>query len=190
MFPIRQYDPEQAKSLLKMADRERLQADSPHNQLEAGWVEGATAYAAQAAAGGVTIKVVTVDPSLYYTPQGPDGGYLSYPMFTETPGAAPPCRASRAITSQTYGPRVSRTKPILATRKPTSSLFDALGETDKAKAQEKWIAVQKLQYERGGSIIFGIGDYVDGYAKRVRGVQTNAGGWVNNSNVSKAWLAA
>ena len=69
-------------------------------------------------------------------------------------------------------------------------MFDAIGELDSAKAAEKWNGIQKILYDRGGSITFGVGDYVDGYAKRVRGVKTTAAGWVNNSDVSKAWLTA
>jgi len=46
---------------------------------------------------------------------------------------------------------------------------DALGETDPAKAQIKWHAVQEQQAQQGGYLIPANPNYLDAYASHVRG---------------------
>lgn len=174
--------------MLKAAGYEDLTLTLYTSNVNAGFVEGATAYATQAAAAGVKVKVVTVDPSIYYTSQGPAGGYLSYPMFTEFPGGGSSVPSLTWIYLVEGWTKATDNETHYGTAQTDKLLFDAIGELDPSKAQEKWNAVQHAYYERGGSITFGIGDYIDGYGKNVRGVQTNSGGWVNNFNVANAWL--
>jgi peptide/nickel transport system substrate-binding protein len=189
VFPIRKYDPEQAKSLLKAAGYDGLTVTQYTSPLSPGWVEGATDYAQQAAKGGVQVKLVNVNPSIYSTPQGPAGGYGKYPMYSDAPGGG---SGVPSLTQQSLILFLS-TAPYngnhFGDAQTDKVLLDAVGELDDTKAQEKWTAFQKIIYERGGSIVYGVPNYLDGYGKRVRGVHTTAAGPVNNFNVSKAWLA-
>ena len=187
VFPIHQYDPERARSLLKAAGWANLTHNLLTSNLTQGWIEGATVYAAQAAAAGVKLDLVPVEGSIYYTPQGPEGGYLRYPMFTEVYYSTTTLALTYLLEVWSKGPYNQTHYGDAYTDK---LMFDAMAELDEAKAQEKWYAVQKLQYDRGGSVIFGNAAYVDGYAKHVRGARTTPSGWLNNNDVSKAWLAA
>ena len=56
-------------------------------------------------------------------------------------------------------------------------LFDAWGEQDKAKADDKWHAVQQRQFDAGGYIIYADFAYVDGYRPNVGGLDASFGGW-------------
>ena len=187
-FPIRGHDPERAKSLLKAAGQENLQLTLLTSPQFDGMVQGATLYAQQAAAAGVKIRIQTVPAATYFTSQGPDGGYLKYPMFTSTTG---PGNALPNLTVA-YTEFVWSKGPFNETHfgspQADKLLFDAIGETDASKAQDKWNSVQKLQYDEGGMVGFGTAAEVDGYAKRVRGVHTGLNGPVGNRDLTKAWL--
>jgi peptide/nickel transport system substrate-binding protein len=188
VFPVRKYDPEQAKSLLKAAGHENLKLTLYTSHYASGMVEGATAYAQQAAAGGVKIKTVTVDPSIYYTSQGPAGGYFKYPMMVSSSSGGGWLPAMNAYYLVTAYSKSTTPETHFGDAQTDKLLFDAIGELDQTKAQEKWNTFLKPVYERGGWINFGNIDYVDGYSKKIRGVQTGKNGWVNNFAIGKAWL--
>ncbi|HWI74890.1 MAG TPA: ABC transporter substrate-binding protein [Baekduia sp.] len=188
VFPVRKYDPEQAKSLLKQAGQENLSLTLYTSSVSPGLVEGATAYAQQAAKGGVKIKVSRVSPSLYYTAQGPAGGYMSYPFFAEFPGGGSSVPSLTSVYLTNIWTKGGSNETHFGNAQTDKLLLDAIGELDQSKAQEKWNAIQKAQYDGGGSVTYGAAEYVDGYTRRVRGVETNRAGWVNNFNVSKAWI--
>jgi ABC-type transport system substrate-binding protein len=151
-------------------------------------VEGTTAYAQPAAAGGVKIKTVTVDPSIYYTSQGPAGGYFKYPMMVSSSSGGGWLPAMNAYYLVTAYSKSTTPETHFGDAQTDKLLFDAIGELDQTKAQEKWNTFLKPVYERGGWINFGNIDYVDGYSKKIRGVQTGKNGWVNNFAIGKAWL--
>ena len=55
-------------------------------------------------------------------------------------------------------------------------LFDALSETNDATAEQKWYAVQELQFDQGGYIVTNNFNWLDAYAPKVRGIQTTPPG--------------
>lgn len=69
-------------------------------------------------------------------------------------------------------------------------LYDAMAELDPSKAQDKWHAVQELQFNQGGYIITNNVSNLDAYSKRVRGVQSTSAGPCNNYDFSVGWLAS
>jgi hypothetical protein len=64
-----------------------------------------------------------------------------------------------------------------------------MAETDPAKAQEKWHAVQEQQVKEGGYLLPASFNWLDAYAPNVRGVVTNSAGACANYDFHKAWLA-
>ncbi|HWI70961.1 MAG TPA: ABC transporter substrate-binding protein, partial [Baekduia sp.] len=189
VLPVRRHDPEQARSLLQTAGHSDLTVTIYTSDLAAGWVDGATLYAQQAAAGGVKVKVVKVNPSVYYTTQGPAGGYLSYPIDIGDPGVGSSIPSLTSIHLTNVLSKGPYNEQHFGDAQTDKLLLDAIGELDEGKAQDKWNAIQEVEYKRGGMIVFGAKDSVDGYATRVRGVQTTPGGPVNNYDVTKAWLS-
>ena len=64
-----------------------------------------------------------------------------------------------------------------------------MGETDEAKANDKWHAVQEQQVASGGYLIPSTTNFLDAYASNVRAGNTTK--WGNNSqyDYAKTWLA-
>ncbi len=52
-------------------------------------------------------------------------------------------------------------------------LFEARAELDEAKRGQLYAECQKLIWETGGMVCFAIGDYLDGYSKKVKGTAPN-----------------
>jgi peptide/nickel transport system substrate-binding protein len=67
-IPQRAQNLDQARSLLKQAGFENLTVTLSVTPIASGLVEGAQAFAEQAKAAGVTVKIQNVDPASYYVP--------------------------------------------------------------------------------------------------------------------------
>jgi peptide/nickel transport system substrate-binding protein len=184
----READPERAKSLLKAAGQEKLALTLYTADIIPGMNETATLYAQQAAAGGVDISIKVVDPAIYYSAASPGGNYLLKTFSinnwtTET--------SSMALF---YLSALYKSAPYNETHWSSTSadnlLFDALAETNDAAAEQKWFAVQELQYNEGGYIVTNNFNWLDAYSTKVRGIQTTALGPCNYYDFKTAWLAA
>jgi peptide/nickel transport system substrate-binding protein len=181
-------DPEQAKSLLKAAGHENLSLTLYTSDIIPGMNETATLYAQQASAGGVNINVKVVDPSIYYSAASPGGNYLDKTFSlnnwtTET--------SSMALF---YLSALYKNAPYNETGWTAAAadqlLFDALSDTNVATAEQKWHAVQQLQFDQGGYIITNNFNWLDAYAPKVRGIQTTSAGPCDYYNFKRAWIAA
>ena len=184
----RSADPEQAKSLLKAAGQENLALTLYTADIIPGMNETATLYAQQAKAGGVNISVKTVDPATYYSAASPGGNYLAKTFSinnwtTETSSIA-----------LFYLSALYKHAPYNETHWNSSTadklLYDALAETNASAAEQKWLAVQELQFNEGGYIVTNNFNWLDAYAPKVRGIKTTSDGPCNYYDFKSAWLAA
>ncbi len=184
-FPVRQYDPGKAKSLLSQAGATNETATLKTSPLLDGYIQAATLVSGQLSAVGFRNSVQRVDPAQYYSPSA---GYPDkYEMFISSPGneSAVPTLTSFYLTDiWSKGPY---DETGFGNRQDDTLLLDAVGETNPAKAAEKWDAVQKLQYDRGGSVILGNLQYVDGFGTTVHGADTTKAGQCNNYGFAAAW---
>lgn len=183
----RPHDPERARSLLKQAGVLGRQVTLLTSETIPGQNELATLFQAQARAIGLQVRLQTVDPSLYYTPSSPGGAPTTKVFSTDSflgNISSLPILYVQAFASQYFN------STHWSGAKRQAILFDALAEKDPAKAKDKWLAAQKLQYDFGGYVIAANQNWVDAYASHVRGLQTTTIGPISNYTFRTGWLAA
>jgi peptide/nickel transport system substrate-binding protein len=178
------YDPEQARSLLKAAGRENLSVTLTTGPYVAGFTEASTLFVEQAKRAGVTVNLNRVPASEIFDPAA---GYYSYPM-AQTYWYTLPSLTSFYMSALHQKAPIGETHWGDATTDDV--LFEALAAIEPAEAERKWLAVQQLQAERGGYLIFGQQDYIDGYSPRVQGIKATPAGWANNFDFKSAWIKA
>jgi peptide/nickel transport system substrate-binding protein len=188
-FPIPARDVEKAKSLLKAAGHEGMTIKCFTSTAYDGYVQGTTLFKEQLKDVGVTLDIKQLDPTVYYTSSG-GGDLLNYPMFADNPGNTIyyPCQTAFYLLNQWTKGGYNTTH--YGSAQKDALLFDALAELDEAAADEKWRAVQQpLADNHGGSIAFGLVDYVDAYSPKVGGAKTTPAGWCDNFNFVETFLS-
>lgn len=183
-----EYDPEKAKALLKAAGHESLTLELLASPVVPGMVESGTLYAEQAKAVGVTANIRQMSPSVYYSSSSPAYATGQRPFSVNYWNAIPPSLAGFYLEALNRHAPFNETAWGLAPGQDTL-FYDAMAETDPAKAAEKWHAVQEVQATQGGYIIVANVNYVDAYSQRVRNVQTTSAGDNNNFTYRTGWLA-
>jgi peptide/nickel transport system substrate-binding protein len=179
--PVRQADPERAKSLLKQAGQEGLEVTLHTSDIVPGFTEAATLFAQQAKQAGVKVNVKKepansyFNPSLLYTKLD---FAQSFWTVTALGQWYPQSLLSTAVWNETHWRDKSYDKLINA----------AIGAPTAAKAQALWRQVQEVQYRDGGYILWGNVNIVDGVGNHVRGMKPssffNLSGW----NYRDCWL--
>jgi peptide/nickel transport system substrate-binding protein len=162
-LPVREADPEKAKSLLKAAGAENMTVTLDTSNAVPGFIEAATLFAFQAKAAGVTVKVKTDPADAYF-----DTSQLYTKLkFGQDFWAAGSLGAwyelavlSDATWNETHWKDPAYDKLI---RK-------AQGAPTPATAAKLWHQVQQVQYDKGGYIIWGNVDIVDAASKKVQGI--------------------
>ncbi len=181
----RDHDPERASSLLKQAGADR----APVTLYSADTVPGqnalATVFKQQAKAAGLDVQLRTVDSSVYYTDAAPGGGVVERTFSTD--GFIGNIQSMPIIYMSLFGSQYFNSTHWPTT--PNTLLFDALGDQDQATAKDKWLAVQKQQFDEGGYIVPAWQNWVDAYSDKVRGLKTTPAGPVDNYNFRTGWLA-
>ncbi|WP_419736006.1 ABC transporter substrate-binding protein [Pseudomonas sp. COR18] len=154
----RPYDPQKAAQLLKEAGQEKLEVELITT---AGpGLSSALVLAEQAKRVGVTLKVRQVDQATFEGPQRTDwalstGGSIGAPFLA----SAIHTDAPFAVSNKTHfnDPQFSQV------------FLEAMAQPDLHKRTALVHQAQRIQYERGGLLIWGYADLLDSVATRVGG---------------------
>jgi peptide/nickel transport system substrate-binding protein len=160
---VREADVEQAKSLLKQAGRGDLNVELVVAPISAGILQACEVLSANAAAAGVKIPIRQVDPSTYFS------RYTQW-LFSMDYWVGLPYLN---IASIAEGPRAAVVNVTHLNDHEFNSLyFQASAETDQGKQNDIIHQMQKIDFERGGYLIWGFDNTVDAYSTRLGGYST------------------
>jgi peptide/nickel transport system substrate-binding protein len=164
-LPQRHQDIDQAKSLLKAAGRENLSVQLNTSSAVSGMLESATLFAQQATAAGVTVKLHQYPASSYFDPPFLSWGFgQDYFTAVSIPAYMAEVLLSKSPYNETHWRNAGFDKVY----------YDALGDLDDTTATQKWAALQKIQYEQGGFLIWGTTAWVDGLSPKIQGAKPSS----------------
>ncbi|HTQ48374.1 MAG TPA: ABC transporter substrate-binding protein, partial [Polyangiaceae bacterium] len=164
-LPQRHQDIDQAKSLLKAAGQSNLTVDLNSTNGALGMNEGAQVFAQQAKAAGVTVNVKALDSGTFYGSQ-----YLKWPFSTDFWNTRNYLAqvASGSIPSSPYN---ECHWPDAAHKKFVSLYNEAKKTVDPKKRAQIMLAMQTMEYQSGGYIVWGFHTTLDGYSSKVQGLK-------------------
>ncbi|OCW86939.1 ABC transporter substrate-binding protein [Nocardia farcinica] len=179
-LPQRSRDLDQARALLAEANFDLTKTYRLITKDEAvGEVDSARLFAGQAQAAGIKIEVVTQDSNVFY-----DDTWLSAPLYTANWGTNDSVIffASKTMYSGTKWNETGF----------DDSEFDSVyGRALAARDDDAYEAasrdLQRIQYDRGGYIVWGMADGVDIAGSHVEGLPTLGG--FGRVQLERAWLA-
>jgi peptide/nickel transport system substrate-binding protein len=163
-LPQRHQDIAQAKSLLKAAGQSNLTVDLQSTNGALGMNEGAQVFAQQAKAAGVNINVKILDSGAFYGTQ-----YLKWTFSTDFWGTRN-YLSQVAAGSLPTSPYNETHWPDTADKKFLSLYTEALQTVDRNKRFAIEHEMQMLEYDKGGYIIWGFSDFLDGYSTKLKGL--------------------
>jgi peptide/nickel transport system substrate-binding protein len=165
----REQNIEQAKSLLKAAGQQNLKLELVTTPLAAGIVEACQVLAQNAKAAGIDIKLRNVDISTYF------GGYGKWPFAIDYWVGLP----YLVLASLNDGPGATVVNTTHFNDPQFNKLFNLAAATlDKEKRCQIVHQMEKIQYERGGNLIWSFQNTVDAYSTKVTGYGTvDETGW-------------
>ena len=151
-----------AKSLLRQAGRTNLKLELVTSPIAAGIVEASQVLAQNAKAAGIDITVRKVDPGTYFSRYG------KWPFAIDFWVGLP----YLVVASIADGPGASVVNTTHFNDPAFNRLYGQASRTlDKNKRAEIVHAMQKIQYDRGGYIIWSFQNSVDAYSRKVGGIQ-------------------
>jgi peptide/nickel transport system substrate-binding protein len=159
-LPQRKQDLDQAKSLLRQAGQADLRVELVTSPVFQGIVEAAQVLAEQAKGAGVAVKVRKVDPGTFY-----GDNYLQWAFAQDF-------WATRTYLSQVAQGTLPDS-PFNETHWKDPEFLDliaqARAELDDAKRTDLLKQAQKIEWERGGLIVWSFSNQVDAYSTTVGG---------------------
>lgn len=177
----REYDPEQAKALLKKAGMEGLTVDlSAANAAFAGAIDAAQLLQASAAQAGITINVT----------QEPDDGYWSN-VWLKKPWCA--CYWSGRATedwmfSTAYESGVPWNDTGWENARFQELLLAARAELDTEKRRAMYFEMQELCSDDGGTVVPMYANYVDAHSKKLAHGENIGNLWqMDGSRIAERW---
>jgi peptide/nickel transport system substrate-binding protein len=169
-FPQREYEPDRARALLRTAGQQNLNIDIYTTPADTGMVEGATIFAENAKAGGVTVNVKNVDGGTFYGDQ-----YLKWTLATDYWGTRNylPQVAFGSLKGAAFNETHWETYEKYSRFK---SLYDQAVGTVAAKKRGAMIReMQRMEYDDGGHIIWGFKNLTDAYSTKLGGFKVDRG---------------
>jgi len=158
----RNQDIAKARSLLKQAGKEGLKVELVTSPIAAGIVQASQVLAENAKAAGVTISVRQVDPGTYFSRYG------KWPFAIDYWVGLP----YLVIASIADGPGANVVNVTHFDDPQFNSLFNqASKQLDLAKRTELVHEMQRIQYDRGGYLIWSFQNGVDAYSDKLGGIQ-------------------
>jgi peptide/nickel transport system substrate-binding protein len=178
----RQQDIEQAKSLLAKAGQSDLSVQLVTTAASSGQVEQAQLLAQQARAAGVTIDVKNVPTGTYY---GKD--YLTYPFSTDYHNGGIFWRVANYFEAPTASYNATHWKDP----EWTGLWNEAVRTVDVPKRNGLVQDMQRIDWERGGLLIWGYLDQIGGISDKVTGMapQDGVSGPLNAYNFRRVGVA-
>jgi peptide/nickel transport system substrate-binding protein len=169
-FPQRRYEPDRARSLLRAAGHDGLTVELITSPADTGMVEGATIFAENAKAGGVTVNVRNVDGNTIYGDQ-----YLKWPFSADYWGTRSylPQVAFATLRGAAFNETHWDRHPQY--RRYVRLYNEAVGTVNPKKRAELIREMQKLEYDHGGYIIWGFKNLTDAYSTKVGGFKPDRG---------------
>ena len=157
----RTYDLERARALLREAGQEHLSVELVTDQ-DSGALGAALVFAEQAKRAGVDLRVRQVDSATFNGPQLTQwplstGGSIGAPFLTC--GLHSDAPVSVANKTHFSDPRFDRL------------FLEALAQPDLEKRRVLVHQAQQIQHDKGGMLIWGYANLLDGIAQRVGGAQ-------------------
>ncbi len=166
---VRNQDIERAKSLLKAAGKQNLKVELVTSPISAGIVEACQVLAQNAKAAGIEISLRKVDVSTYF------GGYGKWPFAVDYWVGLP----YLVTASLNDGPGANVVNTTHFDDREFNKLFNQAARTlDAGKRKPIIKKMQKIQFERGGNLIWSYQNTIDAYSKKVTGfTKVDQTGW-------------
>ncbi|MEV6429268.1 ABC transporter substrate-binding protein [Nocardia sp. NPDC051463] len=179
-IPQRARDIERAKTLLRESGFDTAKSYPFRTKAEApGEVESAKVIATQLADVGVRLEVLIQESNAFY-----DQTWLQAPLYTVSWGTNDSTLflASKLMTSGS-----NRNETGFKDAEFDAAIAKALAANDESAYAEACRVVQRIQYDRGGYLVWGMADGIDIASARVRDLPV-LGGFAR-VQLERAWLA-
>jgi len=181
-LPQRKQDIAEAKKLLKSAGKQDLQVELVTSPIQAGIVQAAQVFAKQAKQAGIGVKIRRVDTGTFF-----GDNYLKWDFAQDF-------WYTRNYLAQVATGSVDGA-PFNETHWGDDKEFmgivnEAISTLDEKKRTELMYQAQKIEYEKGGYIVWGFPNQVDAHTQYVGGLAPDRTGIpLNCYRFRKAWMA-
>jgi peptide/nickel transport system substrate-binding protein len=181
-LPLRAYDPDRAKALLKKAGHENLTLELHASTILPGMMEGALVFKEHAAKAGVTINIVRQPSDGYWS-----NVWLKKPFAVGgwTMRPVPDIILSQAYVSTAKWNETHWKRPAF-----DKLVDDARATTDQAERYRLYCQAQRMIHEDGGVIVPAFSDVLDAGLARVQGFQLHPVGTLGHWRYEGLWLSA
>lgn len=166
-LPQRKQDIGEARRLLKEAGHENLTVELVTSPAAAGLVEAAQVYVGQAAQAGITVNLRKVDSGEFYGDNYLKWDFSQDYWFTRN---FLPQTAVGSLPSAPYNETHWADPEFIGLVQQAKTTVDESARN--ALIQQ----AQRIEYERGGYIVWGFGNQVDAYSRRLTGFTPDRGG--------------